>query len=448
VYLGRALGAGDFERLVAIKRQHALGNGFDEPPERFLTEARLAGLVHHANVVGMHQAGIDDEGYYFVCDYVEGLSLAGLIHRNGPHPLWPVALLGRVMLDALAGLQAVHDAVDSEGIALGMLHRDLAIDNLLVGRDGMTRLADFGIAKTARSMPMTEAGQIRGKLPYLAPEYLRSEPLDKTFDIYAAGVTLWVALCRKLPWGDRSEVQVLQSILREGVPRLSMTEPAVARELEAVVARACHPLARERFQSAREMLDALEAAVSSAGPIASHVQVAEYVEGVAGQDLALRRARIQARRRELASASPSNYAGPTVERAPVEAASLTPTVPNRVPTALRFTPPAPPPRSFTQPAPSFTLPARSFTPPARSFTPPARSFTPPASRAPTPAIAPQTELVRLPISPALPRLALFAALLLLLLAGYFALTSTRQADRRAHSRGDRGASPAAAENVG
>ncbi|MDB4986413.1 MAG: serine/threonine protein kinase [Myxococcaceae bacterium] len=507
VYLGRVCGSGDFERLVAIKRQRERRSGFDEPTERFLNEARLAGLVHHANVVGIHQAGIDTEGYYFVCDYVEGASLAGLVHATRPHPLWPVAIVTRVMLDALAGLQAVHDAVDTEGRPLGMLHRDVAVDNLLVGRDGVTRLADFGIAKASRSMPLTDVGLIRGKLPYLAPEYLRAEAVDKTFDVYAAGVTLWVALTGQLPWGDRSEVHVMQTILSESIPSIAKEGSACSPELDAVIARACHRDPRARFQSARAMLDALESAVSQAGPIASHVQVAEYVESVVGPELAARRARIQARRRELDGdladepAPEPNEMKPTVRlrRAGGASPSSTPPAPSITPSlappthqaevapvvvqaASRFTPPTqsvtpsgsgfalaapssrPPMQGFTLRAGSFaplapsvakpappvalpaprTAPARSFTSPAprpagpaRSFTPPTArsaastpSFTPPTWRAPVPAAAESStyaEPVRLPISPALPRLALIGTLLLMLLTSFvLALPGTRR----------------------
>ncbi|MET0285481.1 MAG: protein kinase [Polyangiales bacterium] len=399
VYLGRVRGTGDFERLVAIKRQRALELGFDEPPERLLTEARLAGLIHHANVVGMHQAGSDSEGYYFVCDYVEGLSLAGLLGRHEPHALWPVGIVTRVMLDALAGLQAVHDAVDAEGHALGMLHRDLATDNLLVGRDGVTRLADFGIAKTVRGMPRTEEGQVRGKLPYLAPEYLRGEPVDLTFDLYAAGVTLWVALSRRLPWGELSEVHMMQAIVSEGLPSLPAGHFAAGSELEAVIARACHPHARERYRSAREMLDALEAAASRVGTIARHVQVAEYVEQVAGAELAARRARIQAHRRALDAGLPPpiDPIAPSVH-AGGDAASDAPTALSRVPTLRRFAPPSAPRTRTSTPAPRFTPPT-----PVRRFTPP----DPPVSK---PVTVRELELER---EPAPRRLALVALLVLL-----------------------------------
>src|SRR5262249_54518345 len=150
VYLARSVGPGGVERLVAIKRAHEhLLVASRAVADRFLDEARIAAHVHHSNVIGVHQAGSDDDGYYLVLDYVEGESLQGLLEAaTARGTRVPPQIVLAVVGDALAGLHAAHEATDGHGRGLGILHRDVSTQNLLVGRDGVTRLTDFGIAKS------------------------------------------------------------------------------------------------------------------------------------------------------------------------------------------------------------------------------------------------------------------------------------------------------------
>jgi eukaryotic-like serine/threonine-protein kinase len=300
VYLARTVGPGGAERLVAIKRARdpvAISGG---SADRFLDELRVTAQVHHANVVGMHQAGSDEHGHYLVFDYVEGESLDGLVAlASARGDRVPVRVALRVVLDALAGLHAAHETTDTAGRPLGILHRDVSTHNLLVGRDGVTRLADFGIAKSLVSTAVTEQGHVEGKLVYMAPEYVQKLPVDRTLDIYAIGVTLWVALAGQEPWPDSNQAQILRSILMQGVPRLTLLRTEIAPELEAIVMRACSRDAGFRFQSARQMLDELDAFGKKHDGVASHIEVAEYVEAMVGKQLAARRAAIEKSRSGL-----------------------------------------------------------------------------------------------------------------------------------------------------
>jgi serine/threonine-protein kinase len=297
VYLARSAGPGGAERLVAIKRARQTVSAGAGSGDRFLDELRVTAQVHHANVVGVHQAGSDEHGYYLVFDYVEGESLDGLIARARERgERVPVRVVLRVVLDALAGLHAAHETTDTAGRPLGILHRDVSTHNLLVGRDGVTRLADFGIAKSTVSTAITEQGHVEGKLVYMAPEYVQRLPVDRTVDVYAVGVTLWTALVGHEPWEDSNPAQTLRSILMQGVPPPASLDVEIAPELEAVVMRACSRDAGFRFQTARQMLDELAAVGRKLDLTATHVEVAEYVDAVAGKELVARRAAIEASR--------------------------------------------------------------------------------------------------------------------------------------------------------
>lgn len=301
VYLARMLGPGGVERLVAIKRAHEhLLRSSEVVSDRFLDEARTAAHVHHSNVVGMHQAGSDPDGYYLVLDYVEGESLNGLLRAaEKRNRRLPPQIVLRIVCDALAGLHAAHEARDSHGRSLGILHRDVSTHNLLVGRDGVTRLTDFGVAKSALSRVVTDEKYVQGKLAYMSPEYLRREAVGREMDVYAMGVTAWIALAGDFPWPGAAEVQLLHSILIQGVPSLFQKAPDLGTQIAAVIDRACHPRASKRYATAREMLDALEAASRAVGGLARHVEVAEVVEAMVGAELAERRNLVQKRREAL-----------------------------------------------------------------------------------------------------------------------------------------------------
>lgn len=293
VHLARAVGAGGFERLVVVKRLKQELVSFPEAVQRFLGEARHAALIHHANVVGTHQIGRDQDGYFLVLDYVEGGSLDELVRRaTQRRQSVPTSVVLRVALDALAGLSAAHGATDPSGRPLGMLHRDVSPQNVLVGRDGVTRLADFGVAKSALASVQTDQRYLVGKLLYLPPEYLARKPVGPTLDIYSLGVTLWTALSGSEPWPNASEAELVTRICQERIPSLHGVGVRVAPQVEALVMRACDPEPAQRFASAREMADEIEMLARETGWVASHADVADLLEDLIGSDLARRRERV------------------------------------------------------------------------------------------------------------------------------------------------------------
>src|SRR5688572_21173706 len=212
-FLARAEGAGGFERLVVLKRIRAERAEDPKSVERFLREARVAAAIHHANVIGTQHVEVDEQGPFIVLDYVDGASLEDLVDRAQlKQQTLPVPIVLRIALDALAGLEAVHGASDAQGKRLNVLHRDMSLQNILVGRDGVTRLLDFGIARSDLGGNTTDQRYLVGKLPYLPPEYLRREALTPAADVYGLGVTLWLGLTGKELWAGASEAQLLQHI--------------------------------------------------------------------------------------------------------------------------------------------------------------------------------------------------------------------------------------------
>jgi serine/threonine-protein kinase len=280
VFLGRAVGMGGFERLVAIKLMHPHIAAEPEFVSMFLDEARLAALIRHPNVVPTIDFQESDEALFLVMEYVEGPSLKHLrqqLWRRGDK--LPVGVTLRMVIDLLAGLHAAHEQQSSDGEALKLVHRDVSPPNILVGSDGVTRITDFGVARAETRLSSTRGGQLKGKLPYMAPEQLLSEPIDRRCDIYAAGVVLWEDLAGMRLFSADSEGAVVKRILAGADKTPRAVDESLPQAIDEVCMTALRTDADQRFSSAAAFAEALELAAEQAGvTIATARAVGSYLE--------------------------------------------------------------------------------------------------------------------------------------------------------------------------
>ena len=196
VHLGRIVGASGFSRVVAIKR---LFPGFATDAsfrQMLLDEARFAARIRQPNVVPILDVVEAERDLYVVMEYVHGLPLAGVLERTIGTPM-PVEIAVAITEAVLFGLHAAHEARDEDGTALGIVHRDVSPQNILVGADGVPRLIDFGIAKAATRIQVTDPGTLKGKAGYMAPEQLLHEPVARHADLFSASVVLWEMLANR-----------------------------------------------------------------------------------------------------------------------------------------------------------------------------------------------------------------------------------------------------------
>lgn len=296
VWIGTARGALGFRQLVAIKKPHPHLLEQEGFREELIAEARLASMIRHANVVDVRDVEEDGTSISLVMDYIEGASLGDLlVAASRREARVPARVAVRIVRDACAGMHAAHELLDEKNRPVGLVHRDISPQNILVGEDGIARVTDFGVAKFARkNMQSTSAGSLKGKLAYMAPEYLRSEPIDRRFDVFAAGIVLWESLSGQRCFRGDSEAETFRRILEVTPPRLSSIVPALA-PLDDVVATALEKSASARFQNAAAMGAALETAATEAGLLASHTEVAATLKELVGPLLADRRERVRAK---------------------------------------------------------------------------------------------------------------------------------------------------------
>ncbi len=317
VHYGRLLGPVGFSRTVAIKRLHAHFASDPEFVSMFLDEARLAARIRHPNVVTTLDVVATGGELFLVMEYVPGETLARLAKnvRDAGRPM-PHRIVSSVISGVLHGLHAAHEAKDERGVPLGIVHRDVSPQNTHVGTDGVARLLDFGVAKAAGRIQTTREGQIKGKLAYMAPEQLRGAPVDRSSDIYAAGVMLWELITGQRLFQGENEGVVVARVLEGNIQPPSQVLMRAARStfsertytqlqrLDACVLRAVHPDPKQRFATARDMALELEACVQPA----TLSQVGEWVEHNAAELLAQRAEKVS--EIEVQSTTPAPFDRP------------------------------------------------------------------------------------------------------------------------------------------
>jgi serine/threonine-protein kinase len=289
VHFGRLLGPVGFSRTVAIKRLHPQ---FAKDPEfvsMFLDEARVAARIRHPNVVPTLDVVATDGELFLVMDYVQGESLGRLVRAlktEGKTP--PPSIIASILSGVLHGLHAAHEARNERGAPLGIVHRDVSPQNVLVGTDGVARVLDFGVAKATGRLQTTREGQIKGKLAYMPPEQLRGGELSRTTDIYAASVVLWESLTGQRLFSGDNEGAVFAKILEAPVEPPSKVTPGLGEAFDEVTLRGLSRDVAARWGTAREMALALERCI----PLAPPSEVGSWVETLAKSVLTSRSERI------------------------------------------------------------------------------------------------------------------------------------------------------------
>ena len=258
VYAAKAFGAAGFERLLAIKRILPTMGEDPEFIQMFVDEARIAAQLSHANIVQVMELGKHEDSYFIAMEYVSGRDVRQLNERfrkiRRPMPV-PQAcfILSRVC----EALDYAHRRRDGHGVPLGIVHRDISPQNVLVSFDGNVKLIDFGIAKAESRFSKTQAGILKGKFSYMSPEQVKGHAVDHRSDIFAAGVLLWEMLCgQKLFTGD-SDIAVLEKVRAAEVAPPRRLNPSIPQGLEEVVLRALAGDPRDRYQWASELHDDL-----------------------------------------------------------------------------------------------------------------------------------------------------------------------------------------------
>lgn len=284
VYAARSIGAGGFQKLVAIKRMLPTLVDDERFVQMFMDEAKLASAIISPYAVQTLDLGTAVDGSLFiVMDLVRGASLGTLLKAAAKRrePL-SVKVAGEILRQAALGLHDAHEARSSDGEPLELIHRDISPQNILVGIDGRVRITDFGVAKALHRATKTATGEIKGKMSYCSPEQVRGEELDRRSDIFSLGVVAWEALTHRRLFRRDNPAAILQAVLSDEIKSPQLVRSGVPAHVGGLVMTALKRNPDERYSTALEFADAIGAALGGS----SSAQVASVVTELAGDQIA------------------------------------------------------------------------------------------------------------------------------------------------------------------
>jgi serine/threonine-protein kinase len=295
VWLARLSGTRGFRKIVAIKT--ILRGAIDDArmEQMFIEEATLASQIHHPNTVEILDFGDHEGTLYIAMEWVEGEPLNVIVaeaQKQGGLPL-PIAV--NVLGQACKGLHAAHELCDEAGHSLGIVHRDISPQNLIVSYTGTVKVLDFGIAKaTSQVSTLTEAGEVKGKFAYMSPEQVSGGALDRRSDIFALAVLGYMLTTGRHPFrGENSAETVRRIYSPEPALAPSSFIPNYPKALESALLRALEKKPDNRFQTAHDFLSALEDVAAEYLENSFEVKLAEYMRGLLGERQAERRRKLR-----------------------------------------------------------------------------------------------------------------------------------------------------------
>jgi len=283
VFVAESAGIEGFKKQVAIKRVLPALSRKEQFIQMFLDEARLSAHLSHSNVVSVFDIGVGDGTYFIVMEFVDGADLKHVIdHRKKLEVPVPVEEAAFIAAKICQGLSYAHELTTADGRPMNIVHRDITPANVLITKYGEIKIVDFGLAKASSQLAESDAGVIKGKFGYLAPETVMELGVDHRVDVFAVGIILWEMLAGQRLFLGKTDYQTVKLVSDANIPRLSDINPMVPDELERILARG---LARDRdarYLTARDFGRDLTKFLYRYGLAVSEYEVAELVRATMG----------------------------------------------------------------------------------------------------------------------------------------------------------------------
>ena len=283
IFLARGASVAGVERYCVLKRILREKAKDAQFVQMFVDEARLAAQLHHPNIASVYDVGMLGESYFFTMEYVHGETIRSLLERAQElRRTVPLACVLTIIAGTAAGLHHAHERNASDGRPLGIVHRDVSPANLMVSYEGNVKVVDFGVAKAADRDVETKSGTVKGKISYLSPEQCRGAPVDRRSDLFSLGIVMWEMLTGARLYRRDSDYDNMTAIVNEPPPPPSSRRPEVPRAVDDIVLRLLAKSVTARFQTADEVLEAVENASMQARTILSTSAVSRLLRDLFG----------------------------------------------------------------------------------------------------------------------------------------------------------------------
>jgi serine/threonine protein kinase len=325
VFCAKAFGVEGFERLVAVKRIRPTIAADPEFVRAFIEEAKLAVQLNHANLAQIFDLGVVDGQYYVALEHVQGRDLRRILERcrqsGTPMPLHQACFIAMKVCE---GLDHAHNKRDSAGRELGLVHRDLSPQHVLISYDGEVKLIDFGVAKAAVNGHAHSSEIFQGKLGYLSPEQAYAQGsvptpptgevgnIDKRSDVFACGVLLYEMLTGERLFAGESDAATLHKVRNVEILPPSTFNPRISDALERIVLKALARDPADRYPRAIDLHDALGAFVQGSGEVYSRAELSAWMKGVFGREFEDDRGKLEAYRQLAADMVSAPVVAPSV----------------------------------------------------------------------------------------------------------------------------------------
>src|SRR5436190_4013604 len=284
IYIGRTTGIGSFERHVVLKMILPERAHDETSVQMFLDEARLAASLNHQNVAQVFEVGKDASIHFLAMEYVHGQDLRALLAKAGSTGTRvPLELALTVVAGAAAGLHHAHERRSADGTPMGIVHRDVSPSNIMIGYDGAVKLLDFGIAKATLRSVETQSGIIKGKFAYMAPEQCRGRDVDRRSDVFSLGIILYEVTTQHRCFRADSDFDTMHRIVTGDVVRPTRLVQGYPQALEAIVMKALAVDANQRYQSAGQLLEAVESFAMSSRMSLSTMGLGRFMRDMFGE---------------------------------------------------------------------------------------------------------------------------------------------------------------------
>ncbi len=287
VFIAKAFGVEGFERILAIKKILPTMAEDNEFITMFIDEARISVQLNHANIVHIHELGKFDAHYFIAMEYVAGKDIRALLEQyRRRREIMPTAQAVYIASKMCEGLDHAHRKRDARGLELGIIHRDISPQNILISFEGEVKIIDFGIAKAANRSQKTQAGILKGKFGYMSPEQVRGMPIDRRSDVFAVGVILYEMLTGEKLFVGESDFSTLEKVRNAEVALPSEFNPNIPEGLERVVLKALAREPEDRYQWASDLQEDLMRFLLAGDHIYSAKHLSAFLTEAFSEDVA------------------------------------------------------------------------------------------------------------------------------------------------------------------